>query len=209
MPVQPSKRSNMLLYADRESINSLRVKMIIAEKSAPADIIEISPQNIPQDFLEVSPHGIFPALIDRDLILTEPSIIAEYLDERFPHPPLLPVYPVARAKTRLMRLKIEQEWFSLANTINTSTNASQVKQAKKALLDSLISFSPVFASLPYFLSEDFSLLDCCVGPLLWHLSKMGSVIPSPHEAVFNAYMKRIFERPCFRASLNYEEYEPI
>lgn len=209
MAVQPSKRSNMLLYADKESINSLRIKMIISEKSAPADIIEISSQHIPQDFLEVSPQGLFPALVDRDLILTEPSIISEYLDERFPHPPLLPVYPVARAKARLMRLKIEQEWFPLAETIQTSTNSAQVKQAKKTLLDSILSFTPVFASLPYFLSEEFSLLDCCLGPLLWHFPKMGIAIPSEHEAIFQRYMNKIFERPCFKASLTHEEFEPI
>ncbi len=205
MTAAPNKRSNIILYVSKSDINSHRIKMVVAEKSVPADIIEVDTQNLPPELLAVNHLGTLPTLVDRDLVLHEPSIISEYLDERFPHPPLLPVYPIARAKTRLMMLRIEREWYSLVNIIEEGlASQNEIKNTKKKLAESIISFAPVFSSMPFFLSEEFSLLDCCMVPLLWQLPKLGITIPPQIQAI-HEYTKRLFERPSFRASLsNYE-----
>ena len=202
----PNKRSNIMLYVSRTDINSQRIKMVVAEKSVPADIIEVNTLHLPEELLSVNASGILPTLVDRDLVLYEPSIISEYLDERFPHPPLLPVYPIARAKTRLMMSRIEREWYSLVKIINNSTSPTEVKQAKKSLGDSITSFAPVFSGMPFFLSEEFSLLDCCIAPLLWQLPKLGIVI-SPQFQAIHEYAKKLFERPSFSASVSQHEFE--
>jgi RNA polymerase-associated protein len=206
MAVAPNKRSNMTLYVEKSDINSQRIKMIVFEKSVPADIIEVNSKQLPEELLINNPFGTLPTLVDRDLVIFEPNIISEYLDERFPHPPLLPVYPIARAKTRLMMLRIEREWYSLAKIITTATNQNEIKNARKSLAESIISFTPVFSSMPFFLSEEFSLLDCCVAPLLWHLPKFGIQIPPQLKAI-HQYANRIFERPSFQASLSSLEHE--
>jgi stringent starvation protein A len=207
MTAVPNKRSNIVLYVSKSDINSHRIKMVIAEKSVPADIIEVDMHALPEELLSVNPAGTLPTLVDRDLVLYEPSIISEYLDERFPHPPLLPVYPIARAKTRLMMLRIEREWYSLTKIISTAgSSQSEIKHAKKMLTESLTSFGPVFSSMPFFLSEEFSLLDCCIAPLLWQLPKLGITIPTQIQSI-HQYMKRIFVRASFRASLSYAEIE--
>jgi RNA polymerase-associated protein len=121
----------------------------------------------------------------------------EYLDERFPHPPLLPVYPVARAETRKMMHRIEQDWYCLLEQINKGQDA---ESARAFLLESLMGLEPVFADKPYFLSDEFSLLDCALAPLLWRLPKLGVEI-SPEAKGLNAYMQRLFKRESFQASL--------
>jgi stringent starvation protein A len=206
MAVMNNKRSNMTLYVDKFDINSHRIKIVVSEKSVPADIIEVDPAALPEDLLKINPYGTLPTLVDRDLVLYEPSIIAEYLDERFPHPPLLPVYPIARAKTRLMMLRIEREWYSLVNIILTNKDPDAIKNARKSLTDSILSFAPVFASMPFFLSEEFSLLDCCIAPLLWHLPRLGITLPPQAKAV-HLYLAKISERPSFKSSLSAAERE--
>jgi RNA polymerase-associated protein len=191
-----------MLYVDKNDINCHRIRIVVAEKSVPIDIIEVDQNNLSEDLLRANPYGTLPTLIDRDLALYEPTIIAEYLDERFPHPPLLPVYPIARAKCRLMMSRIEREWYGLAKQILTGTD-TQIKTARKTLAESLLSFAPVFSGLPYFLSEEFSLLDCCVAPLLWALPRLGINIP-PQAKTIQQYAERIFERPSFKASLSFE-----
>jgi RNA polymerase-associated protein len=123
----------------------------------------------------MNPYGTVPTLIDRDLVLYESRIIMEYLDERFPHPPLLPVYPVARAETRKMMYRIEKDWYSLLLSTLSEVDRQDIGQQ---LLDSLVSLEPVFADKPYFLSDEFSLLDCALAPLLWRLPKLGIVLGS-------------------------------
>ncbi len=206
MAVMNNKRSNMILYVDKHDINCHRIKIVVAEKSVPADIIEVNPTALPEDLLKMNPYGTLPTLIDRDLVLYEPSIIAEYLDERFPHPPLLPVYPIARAKTRLMMLRIEKEWYGLIKIILTNKNSEDVTNAQKLLHDSIVGFAPVFASMPFFLSEEFSLLDCCVAPLLYQLPRLGVALP-PQAKAIHQYLIKMSERPSFKASLSTTERE--
>jgi RNA polymerase-associated protein len=138
------------------------------------------------------------------LVVYEANVIAEYLDERFPYPPLLPVYPVARAKNRLMIYRIERDWLSLIPKIQAGGSEGQT--ANKLLVEHLVTLAPVFAEMPYFLSEDFSLIDCCLAPLLWRLPTFGITLPNDAKAV-NEYAKRVFERSSFQASLSELERE--
>ncbi len=135
----------------------------------------------------------------------ESRIIMEYLDERFPHPPLLPVYPVARAECRKMMFRIEKDWYTLMRTIETG-KAAEAKAARKQLAESLISLSPVFSDKPFFLSDEFSLLDCCIAPLLWRLPSLGINIPASVKPL-TQYCERVFNRDSFQASLTDIERE--
>ena len=145
----------------------------------------------------LNPYGTVPTLLDRDLVLFESRIIMEYLDERFPHPPLLPVYPVARAESRKMMFRIEQDWYQLMAGILTNDNVDETRADLKA---SLMSLDPIFADKLYFLSDEFSLLDCVMTPLLWRLPALGIEIDAEAKGL-HAYMQRLFARDAFKNSL--------
>lgn len=192
-----AKRTVMSLYSDNDDVYSHQVRIVLAEKGVNVDIMSAKQGDAPVDLLAVNPYGTVPTLIDRELVLYESRIIMEYLDERFPHPPLLPVYPVARAETRKMMHRIEQDWYCLLQQINARDNA---EEAREFLLESLSALEPVFADKPYFLSDEFSLLDCALAPLLWRLPQLGVNVPLDLKG-FNAYMQRLFKRESFQVSL--------
>jgi RNA polymerase-associated protein len=147
-------------------------------------------------------------LVDRELVLFNTSVILEYLDERFPHPPLLPIYPVARARTRLMMCRIEKEWYHSANIILSELSSpAEVDQAREELTQSLLAVAKAFGESAYFLSDDFSLIDCVVAPLLWRLEAMKIELPVAKAKPILTYMKKIFERESFLASLTEKEHE--
>lgn len=192
-----AKRTIMSLYSDIDDIYSHQVRIVLAEKGVNVEILPVKRNEPSPDLLALNPYGTVPTLIDRDLVLFEARIIMEYLDERFPHPPLLPVYPVARAETRKMMYRIEQDWYYLMDFILNDENATQ---ARENLLESLTNLEPVFADKTYFLSDEFSLLDCALAPLLWRLPKLGLEI-GPQFKGINAYMQRVFKRDSFQISL--------
>lgn len=192
-----AKRTIMSLYSDNDDIYSHQVRIVLAEKGVNVDIMSAKNDDSPSDLLAVNPYGTVPTLIDRELVLYEARIIMEYLDERFPHPPLLPVYPVARAETRKMMHRIEQDWYCLLQQIKAGDD---VEAARAMLLESLSGLEPVFADKAYFLSDEFSLLDCVLAPLLWRLPQLGVEI-SVDDKGLNAYMHRLFKRDSFQASL--------
>lgn len=195
----------MTLYSGTTDIQSHIVRIVLAEKNVSVDIVYVDPNNPPEDLLELNPYNSLPTLVDRDLVLYESNIIVEYLDERFPHPPLLPVYPVARAKSRMMIYRINQDWISLIAKIQGGKK-NESDEARKLLRDNLTTLSPVFAELPYFLSEDFSLIDCCLAPLLWRLPNLGITLPPQAKAVSD-YANRMFSLDCFKTSLSDQEKE--
>jgi len=199
------KRSIMTLYSDPSSAYSHQVRIVLAEKGVNIDIIQVDPSNPPQDLLELNPYNTLPVLIDRDLILYESLIVMEYLDERFPHPPLLPVYPIARARSRLTIHRIERDWYSLMYKIEKAA-PDKKNEYKKVLLESLIDLMPVFEDTPYFLSEEFSIIDCCIAPLLWRLPSLGIQLP-PLAKSIKRYMQRVFARNSFKLSLSDIEKE--
>lgn len=192
-----AKRTIMSLFSDVDDVYSHQVRIVLAEKGVNVEIITAKQDEPTEDLLTLNPYGTVPTLIDRELVLYEARIIMEYLDERFPHPPLLPVYPVARAETRKMMHRIEQDWYYLMNFISKNENADQ---ARANLLESLTSLDPVFADKLYFLSDEFSLLDCALAPLLWRLPKLGLEI-APEFTGLTAYMQRLFKRDSFQTSL--------
>ena len=198
----------MTFFSDPQSHYSHRVRIVLAEKGVTVDVVNVDPSDPPSELSDLNPYNALPTLVDRDLVLYEPNIIMEYLDERFPHPPLLPVYPVARAQSRLMMWRVGRDWCGLADTILANKPSSKAAEsARKELRESLISAAPLFNEAPYFLSEEFTIVDCCVGPLLWRLNKLGIQLPENGVKPLMDYMERLFERRSFKASLSESEEE--
>ncbi|GAB0148192.1 RNA polymerase-associated protein [Marichromatium gracile] len=179
--------------------------MVLAEKGISVDVVDVDAHDLPDEVMDFNPYGTVPTLVDRDLRLYESQIIMEYLDERFPHPPLLPVDPVSRANARLFMYRIDRDWYALMRRIAMG-DQKEAAQARKELLESLIVTAPVFGAHPYFMSEEFSIVDCCVAPLLWRLPRLGIELPA-QCAPIRAYMKRIFSTDAFRQSLSDAEKE--
>jgi RNA polymerase-associated protein len=143
-----AKRSSMTFYSDPTCHYSHRVRIVLAEKGVTVDIVDVDNLAIPEEVLTINPYGTLPTLIDRELALYETKVMMEYLDERFPHPPLLPVYPVARALSRQFIHRIEKDCSSQIDIIIRSSDIQIIENARKELQDSLISLAPIFADLP-------------------------------------------------------------
>lgn len=201
-----AKRSSMTFYSDASDHYSHRVRIVLAEKGVAVEIHDVDPDNKPEDLASLNPYNSLPTLVDRELVLYDANVMMEYLDERFPHPPLLPVYPVARAQSRLWINRIEKDWAHLIATINTGS-AKVADKARKELTESLVAVAPIFAEMPFFMSEDFSIVDCCVGPILWRLPVLGVDLPEKQCKPMLKYMERLFERESFIASLSETERE--
>ncbi|PAU88471.1 stringent starvation protein A [Pseudomonas sp. WN033] len=200
-----SKRSSMAFFSDPRDHYCHRVRIVLAEKGVTVDVVNVEPGNPPQELVETNPYSSVPTLLDRDLVLYEPNIMMEYLDERFPHPPLLPVYPVARANSRLLMYRVQRDWCSLVDVIgNPKSSEAAVTKARKELRESLIGVAPVFAEMPFFMSDEFSLVDCCIAPILWRLPLLGIELPKQAKPLLD-YMDRIFAREGFIASLSAAE----
>ncbi|HCW98199.1 MAG TPA: stringent starvation protein A, partial [Pantoea sp.] len=176
------------------------------EKGVSVEIEQVEMDNLPQDLIDLNPYRTVPTLVDRELTLYESRIIMEYLDERFPHPPLMPVYPVARGESRLMMHRVEQDWYSLMHTIEKSSG-QEAEAARKQLREELLAIAPLFARTPFFMSEEFSLVDCYLAPLLWRLPSMGIDLAGAGSKELKGYMNRVFERDSFLASLTEAERE--
>jgi len=207
MAVAANRRSVMTLFSDSASPHCHRVRIVLAEKGISVDIVDVDSDDLPDEVMDFNPYGTVPTLVDRDLRLYESRIIMEYLDERFPHPPLLPVDPVSRATSRLYMYRVEHDWYTLMDRILDGSEQEAVK-ARKELRESLIATSPVFGANPFFMNDEFSLVDCCVAPLLWRLPVLGIELPPPASAL-TEYAKRIFAWPAFEESLTEAEREMV
>jgi len=197
------KRSIMTLYSNPTDIYCHQVRIVLAEKGVSVDILNVDDNHPCEDLVDLNPYNTVPTLVDRELILYNAQVIMEYLDERFPHPPLLPVYPVARAKSRLMIYRILRDWYALVEKIDSEDEAVS-QAARDELKNALVSLVPVFANSPYFLSEDFTLVDCVIAPLFWRLPELGIEMPKSAKSIF-AYEERVFDRESFQASLTEKE----
>ncbi|HSC84696.1 MAG TPA: glutathione S-transferase N-terminal domain-containing protein [Pseudomonas sp.] len=197
--------NKLACYSDPADHYSHRVRLVLAEKGVSAEIIDVEGGRCPARLAEVNPYGSLPTLVDRDLALYESTVVMEYLDERYPHPPLLPVYPVARANSRLLIHRIQRDWCKLVDQIlEPRGKEAQKALARKELRESLTGVSPLFADKPFFLSEELSLVDCCLLPILWRLPLLGIELPKPAKPLLD-YMERQFARPAFQASLSHVE----
>lgn len=204
MATSSARRSVMTLYSVPDDPNSHRVRIVLAEKELSAEIVNVDPDNKPEDLLDLNPYGTVPTLVDRDLSLYSARIIMEYLDERFPHPPLMPVDPVARARTRQALERVENDWYGLVPALQAGGKGAD--QARKEMRESIASVAEVFAHMPFFLNEEYTLVDATIAPILWRLPEWGIELPKQAKAV-NDYAERIFERPTFQASLSETEKE--
>lgn len=196
-----NKRSVPTLFSEKTDIYSHQVRIVLAEKGVAYEIENIRPGVISEDLMEINSRGTIPTLVDRDLVLSNARIIMEYLDERFPHPPLMPVYPVLRAQCRLNMQRIESDWYSLIDIVNKDPSSEAAKKALKALRDEVLALGPVFADTQYFLSEEFSLVDCYVAPLLWRMHNLGVEFTGAGSKAVKDYMSRVFKRECFVQSV--------
>ena len=198
-------RSTMALLSDPRSHYSQRVRIVLAEKGVTCDIEEYTPATVPVELADVNPYSSLPTLLDRDLVLYDSKVMMEYLDERFPHPPLLPVYPVARAQSRLWMQRMEKDW---SPKVDRLMRGEGTAEEAKELGQGLTGIAPIFSELPYFMSEEFTLADCCLAPILWRIKAMGVRVDKSRQTkpLFD-YMVRIFSRAACRDSMSSLERE--
>ena len=204
-----SKRTSMALFSDPSDHYCHRVRIVLAEKGISSEMIESSKDNIDPEILEISPYATLPVLVDRDVCLFDSVTLMEYLDERFPHPPLLPVYPVLRANIRLYIKRIELDWGSRFDQLaDGNLKEAQAKKVRQELKSLVVSSCALLKEKPFFMNDEFSLVDCCIAPMLWRLPSIGIEIPNDakHKPL-NLYMKRVFTKPSFIESLTEQERE--
>lgn len=180
-------------------------RLVVHEKGVPADIEFFDPNEPPEDLLELNPNGNSPTFVERDLVLYDARIIMEYLDERFPHPALHQMDPVSRANARMLIKRIDQDWYPLLEDVQVNGDKKAAK-SKKMLKESLMAAAPVFEANPYFMSEEYSLIDCVMAPFLWRLPSIGIDIACLGKGI-TAYANRLFARKAFQDSLSREEKE--
>ena len=194
-----SRHGVITIYSGESCPFSHRTRLVLAEKGVNADIRLVSADSPPEELYELSPYGELPILVDRDLVLYDSQIIMEYLDERFPHPPLMPVDPVSRANARLMLYRINRDWFQLVNSLEANDKAAPA--AREALRDGLSAIAPMFDEQAYALGDQYTLVDCALAALIWRLPAYGVTLPSSSVDFLLKYAGRIFQRDAFRASL--------
>jgi RNA polymerase-associated protein len=199
----------MTLFSDASDHYSHRLRIVLAEKGVTVDLFDVDPREYPAELAELNPYCSLPVLVDRELVLYESRVIMEYLDERYPHPPLMPVYPVARSGSRQLLYRVERDWCSRADKIANARNSDKISSAARTeLAEELISVARVFGDRPFFMSDDFSLLDCCIAALLWRLPILGINIPLTRQTKpLHDYMDRMFSRASFLESLSQSERE--
>jgi RNA polymerase-associated protein len=198
----------MALYSSETSLDCHRVRFVLAEKGINVDIVNVSvDESAAADLAELNPYNQAPTLVDRDLVLYDAGVINDYLDERYPHPPLMPVDPVSRAKLRLVHYRVQRDWYSLAREIEANPG-KVAEQAARQLKESIIAANELFKMAEYVLSDELSLVDCTLGPLLWRLSSYGVKLGKPGTSV-EAYAHRIFSKDSFKASLTQAERDLI
>jgi RNA polymerase-associated protein len=199
----------MTLFSTPDDPWSHRTRIVIAEKAIEIEIVDVAPGKYPEDLLDLNPYHTTPTLIDRDLVLYDSRVIMDYLDERFPHPPLMPVDPVSRARARLALYQIEHDWYDIARKIDgpashKDPSSRDLGHLRKVLRDNVLASADLFKVKPFFLSDEFSMVDATIAPILWRLPRYEIDLPPQAQPILK-YASTIFSRPAFRASLS--EYE--
>ena len=194
----------MILYSDKDDHYSHRVRIVLAEKDIACEIRETSNEEAPEEVLALNPYHTLPILADRDLGLYDAGVMLEYLDERFPHPPLLSVYPVSRAHIRLFIKRIEKDWCVIFDElISGNAKESKAKKLRTELKSQILGMSQILKEKPYFMSDEFSLVDCCIAPILWRLPLVDIELQKDTKTKpIYEYMQRVFTKSCFINSLS-------
>lgn len=205
MATPTTRKPIMTLYSGATCYRSHRTRIVLFEKDVECQIISVDIKKKPRELAELNPYNDVPTMVDRDLILYDSHIINEYLDERLPHPPLMPVDPVTRAKARLMLMRFDRDWYALLPEIEAE-DKKQSQRARNIIRDGLTVISPVFKDQPYLLGEEFSLADCSLAPLLWRLPLYDIELPRQAKSILE-YAERLFARKSFQLSLSDAEKE--
>lgn len=206
MAIVANRRPIMTLFSSPTCFYSHRTRLVLAEKNISVEVVNVDGPDLPEDLLDLNPYHSVPTLIDRDLVLYDSRVIIEYLDERFPHPPLMPVDPVTRAQFRLALYRIEKDWYSLAEQLEAAADNKQVSRIRKILTESISASAEVFSAKKFFLSDEFSLVDCSIAPVLWRLPSYGIELSGPAQPILQ-YMDEVFSRRSFQDSLTELEHE--
>ncbi len=203
MAVSPRMRNALTLFSAVDDVVCHRVRLVLAAKGVTYDFIPVDPQNPPEDLIDLNPYHSVPTLVERDLVLYAASVVSEYLDERYPHPPLMPVEPLGRARLRLAMLRIEHDWVPQVQAIQMG-NKQQAEAGRKRLKELLAQSLPLFKAYKFFLNTEMSLADCAMAPIIWRLEALG--VPLPRDGkVIEEYGNRIFRNPGFVRSLTEKE----
>ena len=203
MVASPRMRNALTLFSSRDCVVCHRVRLVLAAKGVSYDLIPVDPANPPEDLVDLNPYHSVPTLVDRDLVLYAASVVTEYLDERYPHPPLMPVDPLSRARLRLAMLRMEHEWVPHVQSIQNG-NKAQAEAGRKRLRELVIAALPLFKASKFFLNPEMSLADCAMAPIIWRLPSLGIVLPKECKPIED-YGMRIFRNPGFLRSLTPEE----
>jgi stringent starvation protein A len=199
-----ARRSVMTLFSAPADPWSHRTRLVLAEKGISIDTVSVDPLDLPEDLIDLNPYQSVPTLVDRDLVLYDSRVIIDYLDERFPHPPLMPIDPVTRAQFRVALYRVERDWYALARDINADPQGTTAGHSRKVLGEAICASAEVFKAKPFFLSDEFSLVDATIAPILWRLPSFGIELPVQAQPI-TKYMNAIFARSTFRACLTDEE----
>ncbi|MBS0591107.1 MAG: glutathione S-transferase N-terminal domain-containing protein [Proteobacteria bacterium] len=202
MVLNPRSRTVLTLYSARDDVQCHRVRLVLAAKGVTHDFVGVNPAAPPEDLVDLNPYHSVPTLVDRDLVLYETGVVCEYLDERYPHPPLMPIDPLSRARLRLAMVRMERDWYPFVEQIRAGGRPAEA--ARKRLRETLLASLPLFKAAKFFLNPEMSLADCALAPLIWRLPSLG--VDLPREArVIHEYGDRIFRNPGFTRSLTDEE----
>lgn len=196
-------RNTLTLFSALDCVVCHRIRMVLAAKGVTYDLVPVDPLDPPEELRQINPYHSVPTLVERDLVLYSASVVSEYLDERYPHPPLMPVDPLSRARLRLATLRLEHDWVPQVQAIQAG-NRLQVDAARKRLRELLMDALPAFKASKFFLNTEMSLADCAVAPIIWRLPKLCVSLPKDAKAIED-YGARLFRSSGFARSLTSEE----
>jgi len=198
----------MIFYSEEKGHFSHMVRLVLAEKDISCEIKEFDPDGrMPDELPTINPYNKLPVLVDREVTIYEPRIILEYLDERFPHPPLLPIYPNEKAECRLLIHRIERDWLPLIDKMmEPKISQKEFDKLKKELVSLVSGIVLVLKEKPYFMSDEFTLVDCYMSTILYRLPYLGITIPNTKSfSTLRSYQEKLFTRSSFELSLTDSE----
>ena len=196
-------RNALTLFSSVDDVLCHRARLVLAAKGVSYELVPVDPQNPPEDLIDLNPYHSVPTLVERELVLYAASVVSEYLDERYPHPPLMPIDPLSRARLRLAMLRIEHDWVPQVQAVQFG-NKPQAEAGRKRLRELLTAAVPLFKASKFFLNNEMSLADCAMAPIVWRLHALDVQLPSDGKAIED-YGNRIFRNPGFVRSLTPQE----
>ncbi|TXH65821.1 MAG: stringent starvation protein A [Lysobacteraceae bacterium] len=203
MDASSRMRNALTLFSSVDDVLCHRVRLVLAAKGVTYDLVAVDPQAPPEDLIDLNPYHSVPTLVERDLVLYAASVVSEYLDERYPHPPLMPIDPLSRARLRLAMLRIEHDWVPQVQAVQFGSK-QQAEAGRKRLKELLTAAVPLFKASKFFLNNEMSLADCAMAPIIWRLQALDVPLPKDGKAIED-YGNRIFRNPGFVRSLTPQE----